>query len=183
MQLLPALVEDDLDGFGSALTDGAAGHGCVVCRRSRAASSHPGQTATLVAKHGRVGRGGRGTELLGTRGLWAGGRETAAPETGGEGRGARWVREGQFSRGAFTNTGARVWQAEPAAVLIDSSFFRMYTGPSKPTVRRRLGWFVKRVQCVRILALPDHGEVSGRVSEVFSGGFVESPPPQLQFIY
>ena len=134
MQLLPALVEADLPGFGAALSAVqritgawfAAGAG----RRLR-----PGPDASAgrreMAAWGAAGVGQSSWGPAATA-WWTSERR---PESWRPRAASCWSADGRVFEGGFAAAGARVWRARnwPRS-LIDSSFCRVYTGPSKPPV-------------------------------------------------
>ena len=110
MQLLPALVEADLGGFGAALTEIQRVTGGVV--RARAGRClRPGTVRDAGPPDGRMGRGRGGAELLGTGGVRAhrgrGGRPKSRP-----GPAALVGPGGRVFAGGFAAAGARVWRSE-----------------------------------------------------------------------
>ena len=130
MQLLPALVEGDLGSFGAALprSSGSPGAGS---RRSRAESS-PRVLGERWCAGWRSGaprawdRAPGGRRCTGWWGASRAGRALAqrCGSPGGSGAG--------FRGGICRNRGQGLAGRTPAGILIDSSFCRMYTGPSKP---------------------------------------------------
>lgn len=113
MQLLPALVEGDLQGFGAALTTVQRVTGAWFAPE-QGGTFAPGQTAALVAKLAEWGAAGVGQSSWGPAvyGL-------VESEEAGR-RLATRAREllgshSQVFEGGFANVGARVWSAEPAA--------------------------------------------------------------------
>ena len=99
MQLLPALVEADLASFGAALTEIQRVTGAWFAPQQGGIFA-PGPSETLVATHGRVGRGGGRARAPGGRRCmgWSGAR-TAGRETGGAGGGAAGIRRAGFRGG------------------------------------------------------------------------------------
>ena len=114
MQLLPALVEGDLPGFGSALTTVQRVTGAWFAPE-QGGTFAPGQTATLVARLAEwgalgVGQSSWGPAVYGLVDSEPVGRALAerAQELLGP--------EGKVFEGRFAGTGARVWRAEPVTL-------------------------------------------------------------------
>jgi beta-ribofuranosylaminobenzene 5'-phosphate synthase len=114
MQLLPALVETDLPAFGQALTTVQRITGAWFAPEQGGIFA-PGSTSMLVAKMSEWGAAGVGQSSWGPAvyGL-------AETETAGQLLAARAREllgsEGRVFEGGFTNSGARLWRAEPAAM-------------------------------------------------------------------
>src|ERR1051325_2427902 len=112
MQLLPALVEADLMGFGAALgevqriTGGwfAPAQGGVFA---------PGETRDLVERLREWGAGGVGQSSWGPAVYGIVGDATAARALAGRVQGALGA-GGAVYEGAFSPTGARVWRGDPS---------------------------------------------------------------------
>jgi beta-ribofuranosylaminobenzene 5'-phosphate synthase len=114
MQLLPALVEHDLAGFGTALTTVQRITGAWFAPEQGGIFA-PGPTSALVAKMSEWGAAGVGQSSWGPAvyGL-------VATETAGRALVER-VQDllgsnGRVFEGGFANSGARLWREEPAAV-------------------------------------------------------------------
>lgn len=114
MQLLPALVERDLAGFGAALTAIQRITGAWFALEQGGVFA-PGPTSRVIARMSEWGAAGVGQSSWGPAvyGL-------VATETEGQDLAGR-VRDllgsgGQVFEGGFANSGARLWREEPAAV-------------------------------------------------------------------
>jgi beta-RFAP synthase len=114
MQLLPALVECDLAGFGAALTTVQRITGAWFAPEQGGMFA-PGHTSTLIARMSEWGAAGVGQSSWGPAvyGL-------AATESAGRTLAAR-VQDllgnaGRVFEGGFANAGARLWRQERAAV-------------------------------------------------------------------
>jgi len=114
MQLLPALVEHDLAGFGEALTTVQRITGAWFAQEQGGIFA-PGPTASLVAMMSEWGAEGVGQSSWGPAvyGL-------AATETAGRALAARAQNvlgnDGRVFEGGFADSGARLWREEPAAL-------------------------------------------------------------------
>lgn len=113
MQLLPALVEEDLHGFGSALTTVQRLTGAWFAQE-QGGTFAPGQTAALVARLAEWGAAGVGQSSWGPAVYGLVGSEEEARSLAARARELLGA-DGQVFEGGFANTGARVWAAEPAA--------------------------------------------------------------------
>jgi beta-ribofuranosylaminobenzene 5'-phosphate synthase len=114
MQLLPALVEDDLGSFGAALTEVQRVTGGWFASQQGGIFA-PGPSATLVRRMAEwgaqgVGQSSWGPAVYGLVGSDAEGRALAARVAELVGSG------GQVFEGGFAGTGARVWRAERAGI-------------------------------------------------------------------
>lgn len=114
MQLLPSLVEGDLEGFGAALTTVQRVTGAWFAPEQGGIFA-PGQTATLVAKMAEWGAAGVGQSSWGPAVYGVVDSETAARRLSARVR-ELMGSEGQVFDTPFTNTGARVRHAEPGVV-------------------------------------------------------------------
>ena len=113
MQLLPALVEDDLGSFGAALTEVQRITGGWFASQQGGIFA-PGPSATLVRRMAEWGARGVGQSSGGRRSMdWWGAR----PRDGLWGPAWRtcWEVAGRFSRGDLPARG-RVWRAERAGI-------------------------------------------------------------------
>ena len=131
MQLLPALVEADLAGFGAALTEIQRVTGAWFAPEQGGVFA-PGPSETLVRRMAEwgaagVGQSSWGPAVYGLTGERGGGprHRGRAAEAGGSGRAGF---RGGIRGGRGPGLAVRNWP-EP---VIDSSFCTMYTGPSKP---------------------------------------------------
>jgi beta-ribofuranosylaminobenzene 5'-phosphate synthase len=114
MQLLPALVEDDLGSFGAALTEIQRVTGGWFASQQGGIFA-PGPSATLVRQMAEwgalgVGQSSWGPAVYGLVGSETEGRALAARVADRLGSG------GQVFEGGFAGTGARVWRAERAGI-------------------------------------------------------------------
>ena len=114
MQLLPALVEDDLGSFGAALTEVQRVTGGWFASQQGGIFA-PGPSATLVRRMAEwgalgVGQSSWGPAVYGLVGGKAEGRGLAARVAELLGSG------GQVFEGGFAGTGARVWRAERGGI-------------------------------------------------------------------
>jgi beta-ribofuranosylaminobenzene 5'-phosphate synthase len=114
MQLLPSLVEGELESFGAALTEVQRVTGAWFAPQ-QGGTFAPGPSATLVrhlAEWGAagVGQSSWGPAVYGLVGSAAAARELAARSAGLVGAG------GRVFEGGFAGTGARVWRSEMAGV-------------------------------------------------------------------
>ena len=114
MQLLPALVEDDLGSFGAALTEVQRVTGGWFASQQGGIFA-PGPSAALVRRMAEwgargVGQSSWGPAVYGLVGSEAEGRALAARVADLLGSG------GQVFEGGFAGTGARVWRAERAGI-------------------------------------------------------------------
>ena len=114
MQLLPALVEGELESFGAALTEVQRVTGAWFAPQ-QGGTFAPGSSATLVRRLAEwgaagVGQSSWGPAVYGLVGSAAEARELAARATGLVGVG------GRVFEGGFAGTGARVWRSEMARV-------------------------------------------------------------------
>ncbi len=114
MQLLPALVEGELESFGAALTEVQRVTGAWFAPQ-QGGTFAPGSSATLVRRLAEwgaagVGQSSWGPAVYGLVGSAAEARELAA-------RAAELVGVGgRVFEGGFAGTGARVWRSEMARV-------------------------------------------------------------------
>jgi beta-ribofuranosylaminobenzene 5'-phosphate synthase len=109
MQLLPALVEADLPGFGAALTEVQRITGAWFAPAQGGVFA-PGASETLVRRLAEWGAAGVGQSSWGPAvyGLSASEPEARAIAA----RAATLVATGQVFEGGFAPTGARVWRSE-----------------------------------------------------------------------
>ena len=132
MQLLPAAGRGRSGELRRGALRGPADHRSVV-RRAAGREFRPGPDRRAGRGHGRVGRSRCGSELLGAGRVRPGGRRPSG------GRLAERVRSdlvggGRFSRGDLPSRGPGSGRAGGRRTVIDSSFYGMYTDPSKPPV-------------------------------------------------
>lgn len=114
MQLLPALVEGDLAGFGAGLTTIQRVTGAWFAP-VQGGTFAPGQTEMVVTRMAEWGAAGVGQSSWGPAVYGLVDTETAGRTLAGK------VREvlgsaGRVFEGGFANAGARVWRGEPAAI-------------------------------------------------------------------
>jgi beta-RFAP synthase len=114
MQLLPALVEDDLGSFGAALTEVQRITGGWFASQQGGVFA-PGPSATLVRRMAEwgargVGQSSWGPAVYGLMGSALEGRALAARVADLLGSG------GQVFEGGFAGSGARVWRAERVGI-------------------------------------------------------------------
>jgi beta-ribofuranosylaminobenzene 5'-phosphate synthase len=114
MQLLPALVENDLPAFGQALTTVQRITGAWFAPEQGGIFA-PGSTSMLVAKLSEWGAAGVGQSSWGPAVYGLAATETTARTLAAKARDLLGG-EGRVFEGGFTNSGARLWRAEPAAV-------------------------------------------------------------------
>ncbi len=114
MQLLPALVEGDLQGFGAALTTVQQVTGAWFAP-AQGGTFAPGQSELVVTRMAQWGAAGVGQSSWGPAvyGL-------VDTESAGRTLKARVAEllgsEGRVFEGGFAHVGARVWRGEPAAI-------------------------------------------------------------------
>jgi beta-ribofuranosylaminobenzene 5'-phosphate synthase len=113
MQLLPALVENDLPGFGEALTTIQRVTGAWFAP-AQGGIFAPGSTSMLVARMAEWGATGVGQSSWGPAVYGLVGTETAGRELAARARDLLGD-EGRVFEGGFANSGARLWWAESAA--------------------------------------------------------------------
>jgi beta-RFAP synthase len=114
MQLLPALVEHDLPGFGSALTSVQRITGAWFAPEQGGIFA-PGSTATIVARMSEWGAAGVGQSSWGPAVYGLVETETAGRKLASRVR-ELMGNEGRVFEGGFTNSGARLWRAETASI-------------------------------------------------------------------
>ena len=112
MQLLPALVEYDLAGFGAALTTIQRITGAWFAPEQGGIFA-PGPTSSLVAKMSEwgatgVGQSSWGPAVYGLAATESAGRALAARAQDALGN------DGRVFEGGFANSGARLWREKPA---------------------------------------------------------------------
>ena len=114
MQLLPALVEHDLAGFGAALTAVQRITGAWFAPEQGGIFA-PGPTSALVSKMSEWGAAGVGQSSWGPAVYGLVATETAGRTLARRVQGLLGS-DGRVFEGGFANSGARLWREEPAAV-------------------------------------------------------------------
>jgi beta-ribofuranosylaminobenzene 5'-phosphate synthase len=113
MKLLPALVESDLGAFGDALTTIQRVTGAWFAP-AQGGIFAPGSTSMLVARMAEWGAAGVGQSSWGPAVYGLVETESAGRQLAARARDLLGA-EGRVFEGGFTNSGARLWRAEPAA--------------------------------------------------------------------
>jgi beta-ribofuranosylaminobenzene 5'-phosphate synthase len=114
MQLLPALVDADLPGFGAALTAVQRVTGAWFASE-QGGTFAPGRSAALVAQMAEWGAAGVGQSSWGPAVYGLAGSEAESRALGAMAR-ELMGSEGRVFEGRFANSAARVWRAESAVV-------------------------------------------------------------------
>jgi beta-ribofuranosylaminobenzene 5'-phosphate synthase len=113
MQLLPALVDQDLRAFGEALTTIQRVTGAWFAP-AQGGIFAPGSTSMLVARMAEWGAAGVGQSSWGPAVYGLAETETAGQMLAARARDLVGT-EGRVFEGGFANSGARLWRAEPVA--------------------------------------------------------------------